>query len=249
MGFMHSSVTEDPWTGASGLGDGVPSGAATRGLVLRANAIDGAMPLDAQLGISPRKSVPDELRDALFGQSHPSRKTAAGAATGKGGLGEMAPRLATFAILDAAKTVNLPELLEDSRLEHRCLFKGAAFETLKNVAPWLVRLDEDNKLTRSLFTQSDACWHLWGRFSGMFIRTSSGFDDVWRHFRKFTQMRDEKGQVLYLRFWDRAVLNVARRARREDALYQALVGDMQIIWHSPEPDHPHRFWHLSSSYS
>lgn len=249
MGFMHSTVIEDPWTGASALDDGVPSGAVTRGLVLRANVIDGVMPLDALIGISPRKSVPEGLREPLFSYWQPSHKTAVGAASGAGTVGERAQDLATFAILDAAKTVNLPELLEDSGLEHRCLFKGAAFETLKNVAPWLVRLDEESKLTRNLFTKSEACWHLWGRFSGMFIRTPSGFDDVWRHFRKFTQLRDEKGQVLYLRFWDRAVLNVARRARHEDALYQALVGDMQIIWHNPEPDHPHRFWHLSRSYS
>lgn len=151
----------------------------------------------------------------------------------------------TFAVLDAAKTVNLPEMLEDSGLDHRCLFKGAAFEQLGNVAPWIVRLEEQSKLTRNLFTRSDAAWHLWGRFSGMFIRADAGLDDLWRHFRKFTQLRDEHGQTLYLRFWDKAVLNAARRARGGDSLYQTLVGEMHLIWHSPEADHPNRFRQLS----
>lgn len=34
---------------------------------------------------------------------------------------------------------NLPVLLEASPLEHRCLFKGSAYDALKDVAPWVVR--------------------------------------------------------------------------------------------------------------
>ncbi len=41
----------------------------------------------------------------------------------------------TYALLDAAKVTNLPELLAGSKLEHRCLFQREAFDGLKNVAP------------------------------------------------------------------------------------------------------------------
>ncbi len=67
----------------------------------------------------------------------------------------------TYAILDAAKITNLPELLEASPLEHRCLFKGSAYDALKDAAPWVVRLENGNSFTRNLFTRSSAPWHQW----------------------------------------------------------------------------------------
>ena len=46
----------------------------------------------------------------------------------------------------AAKIVNLPELLESSRLWHRCLFQGKAYDELRTVAPWLVRPERETHL-------------------------------------------------------------------------------------------------------
>lgn len=48
-------------------------------------------------------------------------------------------------------TSNLPDLLERSGLEHRCLFNGSAYDDLRNVAPWIVRLEERSAFTRHLF--------------------------------------------------------------------------------------------------
>ncbi|MEP4929489.1 MAG: hypothetical protein ABJT31_17080, partial [Hyphomicrobiales bacterium] len=59
------------------------------------------------------KTVPDALYEPLFGQPDDTP-------------------LHTYAILDAAKFPNLPELLEVSGLVHRCLFKGDAFDELKD---------------------------------------------------------------------------------------------------------------------
>lgn len=53
----------------------------------------------------------------------------------------------------AAKIVNLPELLESSRLWHRCLFQGKAYDELRTVAPWLVRPERENAFTRTLFSR------------------------------------------------------------------------------------------------
>ena len=78
---------------------------------LQIDTIEGVEPLDAQLGVVELKTVPDAIYEPLFGQ--PSD----------------AP-LHTYAILDAAKVPNLPELLEVSGLEHRCLFKGDAYDDL-----------------------------------------------------------------------------------------------------------------------
>lgn len=133
---------------------------------LQVATIEGVEPLDSQIGAFPKKTVPDALHDALFG---PLELTAA-EIEAAGGDAAAVPSMQTYAVLDAAKVTNLPELLERSGLEHRCLFKGAAYDELKNVAPWIVRLEENSAFARNLFTQSEANWHLWDKEPGIYVR-------------------------------------------------------------------------------
>lgn len=142
-------------------------------------------PLDSQFGADmPKKTVPESLSGPLFGQPDPDAA------------------LHTYMILDAAKVQGLAELLEASGLEHRCLFKGLAYDDLKDVAPWIVRLESGNGFTRQVFTRSDAPWHLWDREPGIFLRSYERIDELWRHFRKFTRVRDQSGKWYYWRFWE-----------------------------------------------
>lgn len=150
---------------------------------LQIETIDGVEPLDAQLGVTEFKTVPDALYEPLFGQPDDTN-------------------LHTYAILDAAKVPNLPELLEVSGLEHRCLFKGDAYDELKDVAPWIVQLEDENNFTRNLFTRSDAPWHVWDNEPGIYLRSGGTLDDMWKHFRKFTRIQEENGKWVYFRFWD-----------------------------------------------
>jgi hypothetical protein len=76
--------------------------------------------------------------------------------------------LATYAILDAARIPNLPEILAQGTARHECLFKGAAYDDWGHVAPWLVALDESDVsafsaplLPRGILIGSldrDDCW-------------------------------------------------------------------------------------------
>lgn len=176
-------------------GDGT-SDTASAGL--QVETIENVVPLDAQTGALSRKTVPDVLWDAVFGQPAPSGAEIEAA----GGAISAVPPMRTYAILDAARITNLPEVLEDSELAHRCLFKGRAYDDLKNVAPWIVRLEDGNSFARNLFTRSDAYWHLWDNEAGIYMRSRASLDDMWRHFRKFTRIRDEAGKWLYFRFWE-----------------------------------------------
>ncbi|MDO5643801.1 MAG: DUF4123 domain-containing protein, partial [Paracoccus sp. (in: a-proteobacteria)] len=199
MTISFGQDCNDPWTlraGMSGEAHSEPAAPA-----LRIEIIEGVAPLDAQLGVFPKRTVPDALYDALFGQPDPSPAEVEAA----GGNASAVPFMQTFAILDAAKIMDLPELLEDSGLAHRCLFKGDAFDELKDVAPWIVRLEKGNNFTRNLFTRSDACWHLWDSQPGIYVRSRATLDDIWRHFRKFTRIRDTSGGWLYFRFWESPV--------------------------------------------
>ena len=81
----------------------------------------------------------------------------------------------TYAILDAAVCQHLPELLETSDLEHRCFFTGDAFEETGDVAPWLVALEPDHRLTRMLISISDRPGGLWDLQPGIILKSSLDF--------------------------------------------------------------------------
>ena len=165
---------------------------------LKIEQIDGVEPLDAQFGVDQPKTVPDALYEQLFGQpdSTEAEFTAAGDDSAN------IPPLQTYAILDAAKIINLPEMLSASGLEHRCFFKGQVYDELKAVAPWLVRLQENNAFSRNLFTKSHAPWHLWGREQGLYLRSRQPFDRLWQHLRKFTKVEGETSGTSFLRYWE-----------------------------------------------
>ena len=190
--------------GTTGLGsDGVPDDEAEG--YLHIEEIEGVEPLDNQFGVHPPKTVPDALYEPLFGQPEPSA-----AEVEQYGGADKVPPLNTYAILGAAKVVNFVEMLEASGLEHRCLFKGEAAQEMRDVAPYVVQLEEDVDFTRNLFSKDpdeDVPWFMWDKEPGIYIRSRGSLDDMWKHFRKFTKVQDEDGKWFYFRFWEGEVLN------------------------------------------
>lgn len=45
------------------------------------------------------------------------------------------------------------------------MIRGESFDRMKDVAPWLVRIDNSGRFTRNLFRASGKSWHLWGKGS------------------------------------------------------------------------------------
>ncbi|WP_341486061.1 DUF4123 domain-containing protein [Thioclava sp. GXIMD4215] len=154
-------------------------------------------PLDQQFGRLPKKAVPEQVESHLFGELDFTGSTTSEIDRSC---------LKTFSILDAAKVRNLPEILEASGLEHRCLFTGNAARELANVAPYAVALTEDSEFTRRLFTDSGQPTDLWACEPGIFIRSCIELDAFCQHFRKFTRVRDIQGNWFYFRFWERRSL-------------------------------------------
>ncbi len=187
----------------------------------------GIVPLDEQVGVEVPETVPNALSAPLFGQPEPTETESAAA----GGDRASVPSLQTYAILDAAKIEGLPEMLEASGLEHRCLFKGSAFDELQDVAPWLVRLEKDSAFTRNLFTRGDAPWHLWDREPGLYVRSRAAMNELWAHFRKFTKVQDEHGRWIYFRFWEPDIASV-----HLDYLRGSYGATQQ--WFRPRTGHP-----------
>lgn len=165
---------------------------------LRVATIRNVEPLDQQFGVQPKKTVPEILYSTLFGLSEPSAAEIAAAGDDPAAVLPMQ----TYAVLDAAKIVNLPELLGTSGLEHRCLITGKSYDELKNVAPWIARLEDGNDFTRRLFTGSNGINGLWDKDPGIYVRSRGTLQDMWKHFRKFIRVQDESGTWFYFRFWE-----------------------------------------------
>lgn len=153
-----------------------PESAPETATFLDIRRIDGIEPPEG-----PGQDLPDALAGPLFGTA--------------GAL------IHSYALLDAARAPGLPELLETSRLEHLCLFRGAR-DQVGQAAPWLVRLEPDHKLTRNLLRASDRPWHLWGKDCGIFLRSDASLSQLVSHFRRFTRVRDHRNRWVFFRFWD-----------------------------------------------
>jgi len=201
---------------------------------LHIEEIEGVEPLDMQFGVHPPKTVPDALYEPLFGQPDPTPAEVA-----QYGSAEKVPPLHTYAILDAAKVVNFVEMLEASGLEHRCLFKGEAAQEMRDVAPYVVRLEEGVDFTRNLFShdpEQEVPWFMWDREPGIYIRSRGSLDDMWKHFRKFTKVQDEDGKHSYFRSWEtRILIAYAEQGRQTPEYTKALenvFGGKPVLFHS-----------------
>ncbi|MGL4320625.1 MAG: DUF4123 domain-containing protein, partial [Paracoccaceae bacterium] len=200
---MMGGEETDLWTGKSRKAAVLSGGAAGQApgqAALQIETVPEIEPLPDQRGIHDKVSVPEALMQVLFGQPDPTRAEIAQA----GGDAAAVPPLGTFAIVDAAKVRGLALTIGGYGLEHKCLYQGEAYDNLREVAPWIVRLTADNTFTRNLFTQGEARWHLWDTGAAIFIRSRGSLEDLARHFRKFTQLRLENGSNLFFRFYDPA---------------------------------------------
>ncbi|UWQ79085.1 DUF4123 domain-containing protein [Leisingera sp. S132] len=213
---------DDYWLGI----DAAPAASADQRPCLHIEDIPDVEPLDAQFGAWPLKNVPEALFEPLFGQpeADPDRAADSGAA-------EEAAPLKTYALIDAAKLHAGFDGIRNCGLPFRCLFQGEAAKELKDAAPYLVELAPDARFTRTLFTHiPDApahlsTLHLWHRNPGIFIRSRADFDAVWKHFRKFTRIRDENGKWFFFRFWEAATAQAFAAHADTIELAEAMLND------------------------
>ncbi len=217
----------DPWLDLSGAFQAGDKQFAAH--ALHFETVNGVVPLDAQHGVHPVRSVPVALQEALFGSVVPDDmeiKTA-------GENTDTQSPMQTYAILDAGKISELPSRLAVSDQQHRCLFKGSALDEFGHISPWLVRLDEGNTLTRNLFSASGMPGDLWEVEPGVILRSRARFDELWGHLRKFTRIQDTDGKWFYLRFWEGWYFHIL--ADRQQALpelsrlFSRILHDARVV--------------------
>ena len=104
-----------------------------------------------------------------------------------------------WAILDCARDQQIYRARLDSRLEFRCLYSGKLPRDLELVAPQLVELFPDNRLTTQWLDQG------WGQSWGVLLKIADP-SNLRHHLRKLLTVRDEQGRKLLFRYYDPRVL-------------------------------------------
>ena len=115
---------------------------------------------------------------------------------------ESSPSMKNWVILDGARDGRIYGAIDKSYQVSCCLFAGELTSQLRVVAPHLVQLDPDDRLTRFLLDNG------WGRAWGVFLRSNASVEPLRRHFRKLLRVSDDTGRHLLFRYYDPRVLSV-----------------------------------------
>lgn len=108
-----------------------------------------------------------------------------------------------FAVLDAARDVQVLKLLLRSGQQYQSIYEGPEGQELASVAPYLVSLPGTSSLIEHLVQRG------WGRSWGCFLTFPLPFKETRRHLRKFLKVQDDAtGKQLYFRYYDPRVLRV-----------------------------------------
>lgn len=128
--------------------------------------------------------LPQPLREALFG----------------GGL-------RCFVLIDGARVAAVDALLETAGARAHGLFQeDDALQDSAAAGPWLAELQPEDKLSRLIFTASNAPQHLWGRVNLVLLRSRAEAPALVAHFRHYIRLQRADGSRALFRFWDGQVL-------------------------------------------
>ena len=107
-----------------------------------------------------------------------------------------------FIILDAARMSEAMEEAKKMNPSHQSLYAAKEDDMLQAVAPYLFSYDGHGRLNKYFIEKG------WGDSWGVLIFSKAGFDDIYRHFRRFLKVKTEDGIELYFRFYDPRVLRI-----------------------------------------
>lgn len=116
-------------------------------------------------------------------------------------LEALALREPVHAVLDAARTPRILQMLREAVEEHRSLYEGVEGESLDEVAPYLVRLEGGSRLLSQLLREG------WTRRWGIFVEGDLRQRELRRHLRRFLVVEeDDTRERLYFRYYDPGAL-------------------------------------------
>ena len=107
------------------------------------------------------------------------------------------------AMLDGASVPDLLERLHaEPSIERECLLRGTLEPDMKQVAPYLVKLEPESEFAQWVVGTG------WGNHWGSFVTSRQGFRKLRNHLRALTLVHRRNGTPLYFRFYDPRVMSV-----------------------------------------
>jgi hypothetical protein len=109
---------------------------------------------------------------------------------------------AKYCLIDAARIgTDLQDRFTEG-VRHDSLYRGRSEEALAAVAPYIAEIGTDKEFDDWLLTDG------WGDNWCVFINSKFSMEELWKHFRKFLIVKNEKGEELYFRFYDPRVIRI-----------------------------------------
>jgi hypothetical protein len=114
----------------------------------------------------------------------------------------LSSRMSVYTILDGARDSRIYGAVEGCYQEKHCLYSGDLPWQLQRTAPYLVKLDRDDRFTAYLLDNG------WGGSWGVWLRTETSSQQLRKHLRGFLRVKDEAGRRLIFRYYDPRVLRI-----------------------------------------
>lgn len=105
-----------------------------------------------------------------------------------------------YAVLDGARDRRIHRLVAESELPWSCLYAGSLPAEIREVAPYLARMQSGSVLARQTVAAG------WGCAWGIWLISAAPFDQLRRHLRRFLRVKAPDGQRLLFRYYDPRVL-------------------------------------------
>jgi uncharacterized protein DUF4123 len=105
-----------------------------------------------------------------------------------------------FAILDGASIPTLVKSLYEHKPEYCCLYRGELEPDMASVAPYLVRLEPNDKFCELVLREG------WGAHWGIFLISQSTLRALRDHFREFHTVELPNQRTVIFRYYDPRVL-------------------------------------------
>ena len=107
-----------------------------------------------------------------------------------------------YAVIDGASCPQLRFKLYDCEPEHCCLYSGKLEPDMEEVAPYLVKLQQDSIFTNWLIKEG------WRNNWNIFVESELDFKALRKQIRKLLLVKSPEGNTLVFRFYDPRVMSV-----------------------------------------
>ncbi len=148
-----------------------------------------------------------------------------------------------YAVLDGARNKRIEPLLNNSTLEHACLYAGKLSYVLQRAAPHIVKLEKNHPLTHKLLRMG------WGDSWGIFAICQPDITMVAmrNNCRRICKVESPEGKTFIFRYYDPRVLRTFLPTSDADGLTKILGPASVLVCENEQPNQLNHYTNNSGS--